>query len=192
MKSWLAYAVGKYKPRTVCSYLMSGRLFYKFFSQEDHYKAIPNVTLHLLSVRRDLTTSWSSAQKKNVVKRKLEKYDDDYRKLLSSENLHQVSHGHQHVNALKQLARTSAKSNRGKDPNKILSEKSHCELRDWLMTGLLIDNSERNGVVANVTIKEFYPGTEEDQARYHVHVKDLKTAGVLGQPFFGSMMISTS
>lgn len=61
---------------------MSLRLFYKFFSQEE--KPLPNVTQELLNARRELMTSWSSAQKKKVLKRKLEKHDEDYRKLLST------------------------------------------------------------------------------------------------------------
>lgn len=34
LKRWLSYAVSKYQPGTVRSYLMSLRLFYKFFTQE--------------------------------------------------------------------------------------------------------------------------------------------------------------
>ena len=34
LKTWLSYAVEKYQPGTVRSYLMSVRLFYKFLSQE--------------------------------------------------------------------------------------------------------------------------------------------------------------
>ncbi|XP_068721523.1 uncharacterized protein [Montipora capricornis] len=185
LKSWLSYAVAKYQPGTVRSYLMSVRLFYKFLAMEDNYKSIPNVTMDLLTVRRDLMTSWSSAQKKNVVRRKLQKYDEDYRKLLSSKNLHQVCHGNQLINAVKQLATTSEETDRGEDTDKIISDKTHCEVRDWLMTRLLIDNSGRSGVIAKMTTHEFqdavfYPGTDEDPARYRVHVKEHKTAGVYG------------
>ena len=53
------------------------------------------------------------------------------------------------------------------------------------MTRLLIDNSVRSGVAANITVNEFneavfYPGTEEDNARYRVDVKEHKTAGIYG------------
>ena len=183
LRSWLSYVVEKYQPGTVRSYLMSLRLFYKFLSQEE--VPLPNVTKDLLNARRDLMTSWSSAQKKKVLKRKLEKHDEDYRKLLSSENLHKVCHGSLHVNAVKQLAATSTETNRGKITDKIISDKSHCEVRDWLMTRILIDNSGRSGVVANMTTGEFkeavfYHGTDDDPARYRVDVKDHKTAGVYG------------
>ena len=130
-------------------------------------------------------SSWSSAQKKKVLRRKLEKYDEDYRKLLTSENLHQVYHGNQHVNAVKQLAATSDETKRGYVTDKTLDETSHWEVRDWLMTRLLIDNSGRSGVAANMTTSGFrdalfYPGTDNDPARYRVHVKDHKTAGSYG------------
>ena len=183
LRSWLSYVVEKYQPGTVRSYLMSLRLFYKFLSQKE--VPLPNVTKDLLNARRDLMTSWSSAQKKKVLKRKLEKHDEDYRKLLSSENLHKVCHGSLHVNAVKQLAATSTETNRGNITEKIISDKSHCEVRDWLMTRILIDNSGRSGVVANMTTGEFkgavfYHGTDDDPARYRVDVKDHKTAGVYG------------
>ena len=184
LKTWLSYAVEKYQPGTVRSYLMSLRLFYKFLSQE-RKSDLPDVSVETLNARRDYMTSWSAAQKKKVLKRKLEKHDDDFRKLLSSEKLHQVCHGNQHMNAVKQLAVTSEETQGGENAIRVLSEKSHCEVRDWLMTRLLIDNSGRSGVAANMTISEFkeavyYPGTEEDKARYRVDVKEHKTAGMYG------------
>ena len=156
--------------------------FYMFLNQEE--VPLPNVTKDLLHACCDLMTSWSSVQKK-VLKRKLEKHDEDYRKHLSSENLHKVCHGSLHVNAVKQLAATSTETNRGDITEKIISDKSHSEVRDWLMTRILIDNSSRSGVVANMTtgkFKEavFYHGTDDDPARYRVDVKDHKTAGVNG------------
>ena len=182
LRSWLSYVV-KYQPGTGRPYLMSLCLFYKFLSQEE--VPLPNVTKDLLNARRDLMPSWSSAQKKKVLKRKLEKHDEDYRKLLSSENLHKVCHGSLHVNAVKQLAATSTETNRGNITEEIISDKSHCEVRDWLMTCILIDNSGRSGDVANMTTGEFKEavfsnGTDDDPARYRVDVKDHKTAGVYG------------
>ena len=76
-----------------------------------------------------------------MLTRKLEKHDEDYRKLLLSENLNKVCHGSLHVNAVKQLAATSTETNRGNITEKILSDESHCEVRDWLMTCIVIDNS---------------------------------------------------
>ena len=184
LKTWLSYAVEKYQPGTVRSYLMSLRLFYKFLSQE-RKSDLPDVSVETLNARRDYMTSWSAAQKKKVLKRKLEKRDEDFKKLLSSEKLHQVCHGNQHVNAVKQLAVTSEETQGGESASRMLSDKSHCEVRDWLMTCLLIDNSGRSGVAANITVNEFneavfYPGTEEDNARYRVEVKEHKTAGIYG------------
>lgn len=181
LKTWLSYAVNRYQPGTVRSYLMSLRLFYKFLMQE--HKNITNV--ETLNARRDLMTSWSSAQKKKVAKRKLEKRDEDFKKLLSSDKLFKICHGNQHVNAVKQLGSSSEHTNGGRDVSKILSDKSHCEVRDWLITHLLIDNSGRSGVAANMKISEFqeavyYPGTVEDQARYRILVNEHKTAGVYG------------
>ena len=184
LKTWLSYAVEKYQPGTVRSYLMSLRLFYKFLSQE-RKSDLPDVSVETLNARRDYMTSWSAARKKKVLKRKLEIRDEDFRKLLSSEKLHQVCHGNQHVNAVKQLAVTSEETQGGESASRMLSDKSHCEVRDWLMTRLLIDNSGRSGVAVNITVNEFneavfYPGTEEDNARYRVDVKEHKTAGIYG------------
>ena len=123
--------------------------------------------------------------KKNILKRKLEKYDDDYRKILSSESLDKICHGNQHVNAVKQLAATSENTHRGEIIKRTINDKSHCEARDWLMTRMLIDNSGRSGVAAKMTVAEFNEavhnqGTEQDPARFTVHVKDHKTAKVYG------------
>lgn len=184
LKTWLSYAVEKYQPGTVRSYLMSLRLFYKFLSQE-RKSDLPDVSVETLNARRDYMTSWSAARKKKVLKRKLEIRDEDFRKLLSSEKLHQVCHGNQHANAVKQLAVTSEETQGGESASRMLSDKSHCEVRDWLMTRLLIDNSGRSGVAVNITVHEFneavfYPGTEEDNARYRVDAKEHKTAGIYG------------
>lgn len=89
------------------------------------------------------------------------------------------------MNALKQIAATSVETNRGDITEKILSDKSHCEVRDWLITRILIDNSGRSGIVANMTTSEFkeavfYHGTDDDPTRYRVDVKDHKTAGLYG------------
>ena len=181
LKTWLSYTVNSYQPGTVRSYLMSLRLFYKFLMQEHE-----NITsVETLNARRELMTSWSSAQKKKVAKRKLEKRDEDFKKLLSSDKLFKICHGNQHVNAVKQLGSSSEHTDGGRDVSKILSNKSHCEVRDWLITRPLIDNSRRSGVAANMKISEFqeavyYPGTVEDQARYRILVNDHQTAGVYG------------
>ena len=114
LRSWLSYVVEKYQPGTVRSYLMSLRLFYKFLSQEE--VPLPNVTKDLLNAHRDLMTSWSSAQKK------LEKHDEDDRKLLSNDNLHKVCHGRFHVNAVNQLAANSTETIRGNITEKIISD----------------------------------------------------------------------
>ena len=78
LKTWLSYAVNRYQPGTVRSYLISLRLFYKFLMQE--HKNIARVTMETLKAWRELMTSWSSAQKKKVAKRKLEKRDEDFKK----------------------------------------------------------------------------------------------------------------
>ena len=183
LKTWLWYAVNRYQPGTVRSYSMSLRLFYKFLMQE--HKNIANVTVETLTARHELMTSWSSAQKKKVARRKLEKRDDDFKKLLSSDKLLKICHGNQHVNSVKQLGSSSEHTDGERDVSRILSDKSHCEVRDWLMTRILIDNGGRSGVVANMTTSEFkeamfYHGIDDDPARYRVDVKDHKTAGVYG------------
>ena len=100
LKTWLSYAVEKYQPGTVRSYLMSFLLFYKFLYQE-RKSDLPDVSEEVLNMHRDYMISWSASQKKKALKRKLEKHDDNFRKLLSSEKLHQVCHGNQRMNAIK-------------------------------------------------------------------------------------------
>ena len=180
LKTWLSYAVEKYQPGTVRSYLMSLRLFYKFLMQE-RKADMAHVSVDTLNARRDLMTSWSAAQKKKVLKRKLQKYDEDFKKLLSSEQLYKVCHGGQRIKTVKELGATSVETNRGAEVRRVVNDQTHCEVRDWLITRLLIDNSGRSGVAANLTVSEFeeavfYPGTEEDLARWRMLVEEHKTA----------------
>ena len=180
LRKWLSSATELYQPGTIQSYLMSLRLFFKFLMQEGKLKC-----LDILQSRRDVMTSWSAAQKKKVLKRKLEKHDDDYRKLLSGEKLHKVCHGDQRVNTIKQLGSASEQTNRGENVQLLINDRTHCEIRDWLITRLLIDNSGRSGVAANMTVAEFkdavfYPSTDDDGERYRILVQDHKTAGIYG------------
>ena len=184
LKRWLSYAVSKYQPGTVRSYLMSLRLFYKFLTQE-RKPNMSDVSVDTLNARRDLMSSWSSAQKKKVLRRKLQKHEEDFKKLITSEHLYQVCHGDQRINAVKQLGNSSKETSGGTEVQRVISDKTHCEVRDWLMTRLVIDNSGRSGVVANMTVAEFmaavfHPGTEEDQARYRILVSNHKTADQYG------------
>ena len=62
--------------------------------------------------------------------------------------------------------------------------RTQCELRDWLIPHLLIDNSGRRGIASGIKVIEFkaaviYLGTE-DLACYRILVRDHKTAGVHG------------
>ena len=64
------------------------------------------------------------------------------------------------------------------------------------MTRLLIDNSGRSGVAANITVNEFneavfYPGTEEDNARYRVEVKSTRQQGYMVPLMSGFMTTYT-
>ena len=178
LKTWLWYAVENFQPGTVRSYLMSLRLFYKFMMQE-RKADMADVSVDTLNAGRDLMTSWSAPQKK-VLKIKLQKYDEDFKKLLSSEQLYKVCHGGQRIKTVKELGATS-ETNRGVEVRRVVNDQTHWEVHDWLITRLLIDNSGRSGVAANLTVSEFkeamfYPGTEEDLARRRMLVEEHKTA----------------
>ena len=135
----LSYAVEKYQPGTVISYPMSLCLFYKFLTQERKSK-LSDVSVYTLNARQDLMTSQSAAQKKKVLKRKLQKHDEDVNKLISSKQFYKVCHGEQRINAIKKLATSSQETNNGSDIRRTANDKTHCEARDCLITRLLIDN----------------------------------------------------
>ena len=166
---------------------MSLRLFCKFLTQERKID-ISNVSVDTLNARRDLMTSWWAAQKKKVLKKKAPKVwqrlqEPSFKQLYnySFEQLYKVCHGDQRFKAVKQLATTSEETNRGAEVRRVINEQTHCKVRDWLITRVLIDNGGRSGVAANLTVKEFkeavfYPGTEEDLARWRMLVEKHKTA----------------
>ena len=142
-------------------------------------------------------TSWSAAQKKKVLKRELQKYDEDFKKRLSSEQLYKVCHGGQRITTVKELGATSVETNRGTEVRRVVTDQTHCEVRDWLITRLLLDNSGRSGVAANLVVSEFeeamfYPGTEEDLARWRMLVEEHKTAENYGAAVVWVSMIYIS
>ncbi|CAH3118740.1 unnamed protein product [Pocillopora meandrina] len=139
LRKWLGQLSEEYQPGTIRSYLMSLRLFLKFLVQEEKGQD----RLDTLHARRDLLTSWSSAQRKKVLKRKLEKHDMDFAKLLSSEDLYKVSNGQQRINIIKALGTAAEKSKACGEPV-LVNDQTFCEVRDWLITRLIIDNSGRS------------------------------------------------
>lgn len=52
-----------------------------------------------------------SRAKEKVLKRKLQKYDEDFKKLISSKYFYKICHGDQQVNVVKQLGTTSEEKN---------------------------------------------------------------------------------
>jgi len=74
---------------------------------------MPDIGIDTLSTRRDLMCSWSSAQRKRVLRRKLQKQEKDFKKLVTTENLYQVCHGDQRINAVKQFGNSSKETSQG-------------------------------------------------------------------------------
>lgn len=134
----------------------------------------------MLNVRRDLLCSWSSAQIKKILRRKLQKHKD-FKKLFTSENLYQICHGDQQINAVKQLGNSSKKTSQGTEVQRIISDRTHCGVRDCLMTRLIINNSGRHGVISNMTVTELsHLDTDEDQAHFRILVSNHKMADQYG------------
>lgn len=123
LKQWLSYAVSKYQPGTVCSYLMSLRLFFTFLMQE-HKPTMSEVSVETLNAHRDVMSSWPSAQKKKVLRRSLQKHEEDFKKLITSENLYQICHGDQRINAIKQLGNSSKETSQGTEVQRIIDDNS--------------------------------------------------------------------
>ena len=64
---------------------------------------------------------------------------------------------------------------------RVINEQTHCEVHNWLITRVLVDNGGISGVAANLTVWEFkeavfYPSTEEDLAWWRMLVEKHKTA----------------
>ena len=123
LKQWLSYAVSKYQPGTVRSYRMSLRLFFKFLMQQ-HKPTMSEVSVETFNAHRDVMSSWSSAQKKKVLRRRLQKHKEDFKKLITSENLYQICHGDQRINAIKQLGNSSKETSQGTEVQRIIDDNS--------------------------------------------------------------------
>ena len=63
------------------------------YELQEHQPTMSEVSVEMLNTRQDLMSSWSSAQKKKVLRRRLQKHEEDFKKLITSENLYQICHG---------------------------------------------------------------------------------------------------
>lgn len=120
---------------------------------QEHKPIMSEVSVETLNARQDLMFSCSSAQKKKVLRR-FQKHED-FKKLITSENLYQVCHHDQRINAIKQLGNWSKETSQGTEAERIINDRTHCEVRYWLMIRLVIDNSGGSGVIASMTVEEF-------------------------------------
>ena len=59
-------------------------------------------------------------------------------------------------------------------PNKTLSRKDYCNMRDHLIVEIGLSNAQKSGVVVNMTVGEFRANSVVE-SRYHIPVWDHKT-----------------
>ena len=165
------YAEKKYYPATIKSYLMSLQHYCSFLLGEKP-NGVEFDKDDVISLREKLK-NWSASYKRETTRRRWEKMEEDVTALITPDKVNDFG-----------------RSQAVRDDVIILGELSgahHAELtqakytlvRDYLIAQIMIDNANRAGVVAYMTVQEFQRARSEDD-RHVVRVLQHKTVDTHG------------
>ena len=165
------YAAEKYHAATIKSYLMSLQ-HYCSFLLADQPSGVIFEKENVLSLREKLKR-WSSSYKRENTRRRWEKMEEDRSVLITPDKIREFEKSQAARDAIILLGQLC-----GAHAIQITQEK-YTLLRDYLMAQIMIDNANRAGVVACMSVKEFERATLEGD-RYVVRVLNHKTVDTHG------------
>ena len=160
----------EYSPKTVQSYLMSLRHFFSFSLTDD--ADVPISKEAIISLR-DKVTRWSSSYRVQSSKRHWEKMKEDYEALITPDQINEFERSKAARDAICLLGQLSGAH------NIVITQAQYTLIRDFLLVEISIDNANRAGVLANMTVEEFNSSTKENDD-YLVLVKRSKTLSTHG------------
>ena len=140
------YAKKEYHPKTTQSYLMSLRHFYSFTLTE---QAGVTVSKEKVISLRDKVSRWSSAFRQNCAKRHWEKMEEDFHALITSDQIRQFETSKAARDAVCLLGQLSGAHNIQ------ITQAQYTLIRDFLLVEISIDNANRAGALANMTVGEY-------------------------------------
>lgn len=164
------YAKKEYHPKTTQSYLMSLRHFYSFSLTE---QAGITVSKEKVISLRDKVSRWSSAFRQNCAKRHWEKMEEDFHALITSDQIRQFETSKAARDAVCLLGQLSGAHNIQ------VTRAQYTLIRDFLLVEISIDNANRAGALANMTVGE-YSRMAKGSDEFVVLVKNHKTLSTHG------------
>ena len=168
---FLPNAKEKYHPATITSYLTSLQHFC-FFLLEDNPSDV-NFEKDNIIILRDKLKKWSASYKRDTTKCRWERHEEDVSALITPETVKAFETSQATRDAVVILGKLSGKHNME------ITQARYTLVRDYLIAQIMIDNANRSGVVAFMTVQEFRRAKMEDD-RYVVKVLEHKTVDTHG------------
>ena len=162
----------KYEAGTIKSYLMSLRHFYSFVLS-DKPDSI-NINLLDVSSYSKKVKMWSGSYKRESSTRKWQKLEEDMLNRLTPSNIRKLEKSTAAREAIKILGQYSDSSE-----TTPVTQSNFTLVRDFLFTQIFIDNANRPGVLAHMTMEEYGKIRKHDDHNV-ITVKKHKTAYVHG------------
>ena len=168
---FLPHAEERYHPATIKSYLMSLQHLCSFLLEDNPSDV--NFDKDSISTLREKLKKWSASYKRDTTKRRWERQEEDVSALITPETVKVFEKSQATRDAVVLLGKLS-----GKHSMEITLAR-YTLVRDYLIAQIMIDNANRSGVVAFMTVQEFRQAKMEDD-RYVVKVLDHKTVETHG------------
>ncbi|XP_028419188.1 uncharacterized protein LOC114544894, partial [Dendronephthya gigantea] len=162
----------KYEAGTIKSYLMSLRHFFSFVLS-DKPESIKFNWVDVSSAREKVKM-WSASYKRESNTRKWQKLEEDMLNRLTPSNIRKLEKSAAAREAIKIIGQYSDSAE-----STPVTQSSYTLVRDFLFTQIFIDNANRPGVLAHMTMEEFTNIRKQDD-HYLITVKKHKTAHVHG------------
>ncbi|CAH3179409.1 unnamed protein product, partial [Porites lobata] len=164
------YAKKEYHPKTTQSYLMSLRHFYSYSLTGQVGLTISKETVISL---RDKVGRWSSSFRQNCAKRQWEKMEEDFHALITPDQIKRFETSKAARDVVCLLGQLSGAHNIQ------ITQAQYTLIRDFLLVEISIDNANRAGALANMTVAEYDRMTKESD-EFVVLVKNHKTLSTHG------------
>jgi len=165
------YAKKKYYPTTIKSYLMSLQHYCSFLLGEKP-SGVEFEKDDVISLREKLK-NWSASYKRETTRRRWEKMEEDVSALITPDKVNDFGRSQAVRDAVIILGELSGAHHAE------ITQAKYTLVRDYLIAQIMIDNANRAGVVAYMTVQEFQRARSEDD-RHVVHVLQHKTVDTHG------------
>ncbi|KAJ7386730.1 hypothetical protein OS493_006742 [Desmophyllum pertusum] len=168
---FLRYATETYCPATIKSYLMSLQ-HYCSFLLEDKPSGVDYDKDDVTALRVKLK-KWSASYKRSGTRRRWEKQEEDLSCLITPEKVNEFDQSQAVRDAIIIIGRLCGAHSIE------ITQAMYTLVRDYLIAQIMIDNANRAGVVAYMTVEEFKRASMEDD-RHVVRVLHHKTVDTHG------------